>query len=68
MPSVTTGNKAPQTGEIQVWVKGCMNLSSRRGSIDPFVKWCVLKIRTLSLAVSMFSEFFLSVGLLWPIC
>ncbi|XP_017345129.1 synaptotagmin-like protein 2 isoform X6 [Ictalurus punctatus] len=35
-------DKTPQTGEIQVWVKECMNLPSRSGSIDPFVKCSVL--------------------------
>ncbi|KAK3550421.1 hypothetical protein QTP86_025154 [Hemibagrus guttatus] len=35
-------NKAPQTGEIQVWVKECTNLLSIRRPIDPFVKCSIL--------------------------
>ncbi|XP_034168586.2 synaptotagmin-like protein 2 isoform X8 [Pangasianodon hypophthalmus] len=35
-------NKTPQTGEIQVWVKECTNLPTRRGTIDSFVKCSIL--------------------------
>ncbi|MCJ8742545.1 hypothetical protein PDJAM_G00083200 [Pangasius djambal] len=35
-------DKTPQTGEIQVWVKECTNLPSRRGTIDSFVKCSIL--------------------------
>ncbi|TSK16153.1 Synaptotagmin-like protein 1 [Bagarius yarrelli] len=35
-------NTTAQSGELQVWVKECMNLQCRRGTIDPFVKCSIL--------------------------
>ncbi|XP_060764553.1 synaptotagmin-like protein 2 isoform X2 [Neoarius graeffei] len=40
--SQIVGNKTPQTGEIQVWIKECTNLASRNRTIDPFVKCLIL--------------------------